>query len=283
MFRTLLGRSWKALAVASVMGFVTSGAYAVTPVVTLTDGNSSSVFNIGTQAGNSSWTVDGVNQLAQQWMWVGLGGAAPESLNNLTNSFLFHSGGVMNTTYTGAGYTVGLEVTLTGGSAHSGTATMAEILTFNNTSDATETAHLYDYADFAVNGLTNNQLTLSGTPVNTADTIGTGGTDANVSVTGNPNHYQVGTGSTILNELNSGSAVTLSDGSVGPITGNANFAMEWDPTVDAGGTFQISIDKTITNGAQPLVPLPSGAYSAAALLAALGGVSLARKAIKLIA
>jgi hypothetical protein len=216
-------------------------------------------------------------------MWVGLGGAAPESLNNLTNSFLFHSGGVMNTTYTGAGYTVGLEVTLTGGSAHSGTATMAEILTFNNTSDATETAHLYDYADFAVNGLTNNQLTLSGTPVNTADTIGTGGTDANVSVTGNPNHYQVGTGSTILNELNSGSAVTLSDGSVGPITGNANFAMEWDPTVDAGGTFQISIDKTITNGAQPLVPLPSGAYSAAALLAALGGVSLARKAIKLIA
>src|ERR1700724_3769805 len=50
--------------------------------VHLTDKNSSATIDPSLQSGMSNWTVNGVNQLAQQWFWFRLGSTGPESSIN---------------------------------------------------------------------------------------------------------------------------------------------------------------------------------------------------------
>src|SRR5437588_8453978 len=49
---------------------------------TLVDGNSKATIQVNSSAGMSSWTVDNVNQLSQQWFWYRIGAASPESSVN---------------------------------------------------------------------------------------------------------------------------------------------------------------------------------------------------------
>jgi len=284
MLRKLVSRGLGALCAAAAVGIFAAAAHA-TPVV-LVDGNSSATFDPTSQAGNSSWVVDGVNHMTQSWFWGTSSAGAPDSLDTAaTSPTVFSSGGVLSATYLGDGYNIALKVTLTGGSAGSGNSAMTETFTFNNTSDASMNLRLYEYEDFGLNGTAGGEtLNLSGTPkVNTAD-LTKGTTTAEVVASGGgraPDRYQTGTGSTIKSLLNGGSPVTFSNNSTGPVIGDDNFAFEWDQTLAAGGTFQISIDKTIQGGST--VPLPNAAYGALALMALLGGVGLVRKAAKRIA
>jgi hypothetical protein len=280
MSRTLVRRPWRGVAALALCGLFSTAAHAT---VTLTDGNSSATFNPTSQSGESTWDVDGTNFVNQSWFWGSVSNsAAPASLDTLTNSNLFSSGGLMSATYQGDGFNIVLNVTLTGGSTGSHTSAMTETLTFNNDSGQTKNVHLYEYENFMVNGNPTNTLTMSGSPVNTALQTDPLGASVDVSVTGGaaaPDHYQIGTGDTILNLLNNGtSPVTLSDNGTGPLVGDDNFAFEFDPTIANGGSFQISINKTITGG--EVVPLPNAALSGAGLLCLLTGIALTRKAIR---
>jgi hypothetical protein len=156
---------------------------------------------------------------------------------------------------------------------------MTQTVSVDNNTDSNLDFHLYEYSDFALNNnAANNTLTLSGSPVSTADQTSPLGTTVNVGVNPSVDHSQIGTNGAIKLALNNGSTpVTLGDNGVGPIMGDANFAFEWDPTIAASGTFQESIVQSIQGAA---VPLPSAAISAAALLTVLSGISLTRKAVR---
>ena len=203
------------------------------------------------------------------------------ALSTISNQF--SSGGVLSATYQGDGFNTVLNFTLVGGSTGSKTSSIIETLTFNNTSDAPIQAKIFDYENFALDGAAGNDtLTLSGSPVNTADQTDPLGTDANVVATGGgaaPDFYQIGTNGSVLALLAStNDTVTLNDNSTGPLVGDDSFAFEWEPTIDAGGSFQISVNQTITGGA--MVPLPNAALSGAGLLGLLTGIALMRKAFR---
>ena len=252
-----------AAAVLAVPMFAGSAsALALHTPVTLTDGNSSLTIDPFSQAGNSSWVVDGVDQYGggragQQWFWLATGGNAPASLDTLSNTFEFSNANTLNTTYTGTGYTVNLKEVLIGGNAGDGNSALSETITIDNTSTVSGLKmHFYHYVDLNLAATSGNDtVTLSGSPVNTADQTDPLGSSAEVTVT-DPDEYQAGLYGVIKGLLNGGAPVTLNN-SGSPVTGNVDFAFEWDPTIAAGGSFQISINKEIFGA--PVVPLPAAA------------------------
>ena len=67
MFLSLVRRPWRGVAALMFSGVFAAAAQA-TPVV-LTDGNSSVDFDPATKTGQSSWVVDGANELTEGWLW----------------------------------------------------------------------------------------------------------------------------------------------------------------------------------------------------------------------
>ena len=276
MLRNLFGRRFSGLAALMATGLFAASAHA-TPV-TLTSGNSSIVIDPNSLVGQSSWTVDGVNQETEAWIWPTSGGPSA----SLESSF--STGGILSATYAGTGFNMVLNLDLIGGSTGSHTSAVTESFTFNNTSDTAMNVKLYEYEAFTIDGsASGNSLSLSGSPVNTAVQTGPQGGSVTLDATGGasaPDFYQIGNGSTILSLLSTPDQVTLNDNSTGPLLGDDAFAFEWDPTIAAGGSFQISVNKVVEGGAA--VPLPNAAYGAAALLGLLTGIRVTRKLVRTI-
>jgi hypothetical protein len=295
MLRSLISRRLGVLGLA-VAGCVAAPSVvkAVAPVnttqnvFTLTSGNSKTIFNTQSQAGQSQWFVDGTDQLGcmpngEQWFWYSIGNGAPQSIDTLTNFYNNQAApNLLTSEYAGAGFDLTLKATLTGGTAGTGNSALSETVSIDNISGAPLQLHFYQFANLMVDDKETNSLTLSGTPINTAtqiDPMGTG--KAEVSVTGAPNEYQIDNNGAIKLALDNGTnPVTLNDNSVGPISGDDAFAFEWDPTIAAGNTFQVSINKSITNGTVA-VPLPKAGYSALAMLVGLASLSFLRRRVKL--
>ncbi|MDB6063819.1 MAG: dystroglycan-type cadherin-like domain repeat protein, partial [Pedosphaera sp.] len=117
---------------------------------TLTDGNSSVSLTPGSSIGMNNWTVDGQNQLNQQWFYYSVGSAsvaAPISSLALATP-VQPSGSLLNTTYTGAGFSLQAVYSLVGGALGSGTSDLGEQIKIQNTSAAPLTFHFFQYADF---------------------------------------------------------------------------------------------------------------------------------------
>jgi hypothetical protein len=279
MFSTLRGRSLSALATLLVAGLFTATAHA-TPV-TITSGDSSLTYDPASEHGQLSWDVDGVNQESEAWLW---GTNTDNAQAQVTN--VFSTANLMSATFTGDGFNMVLGITLTGAAPGSGTAAVNETFTFNNTSDASMNLELVDYEHFMIGGTAgNNTLTLSGSPVNTATQTDPLGDSVNVTATGGasaPDEFQIGTGGSVLSALSSSSTYFLNDNSTGPLFGDDDFAFEWNPTVAAGGSFQISVNKLIQPGGQA-VPLPSAAYGASLLLGLLAAVRITQKGLRALA
>src|SRR5574340_944668 len=52
--------------------------------VVLTDQNSVTTVDVGSQAGQSSWLVDGVNQMSKQWFWYRIGNGPEASIDTIS-------------------------------------------------------------------------------------------------------------------------------------------------------------------------------------------------------
>jgi hypothetical protein len=277
---------------------VASSAFATTD--TLTSGNSSLVYNLNSQTGNNSWVVDGVDQFGgspagEQWFWVSLNGAAPVSLDNwnlisnvtaTANTMTAVYGSPVAPAFENSIHplvaivpseTITITTVLSGGSTGSGASAINTTVTFQNNTDSTVSASIYDYVDANVNATpSNDTLTLSSLK-NEANQTDPAGVDFNFSST-TANHDQVATDGSILTELNGGSPVTLSDNYVSPVTGNTSFAFEYDGSFTAGDSGQISINETLNKTAGSTVPMPSAAASALSVLAGLGLIGIIRRA-----
>jgi len=277
-----------ALATAAAAAMALSALPAHADIVTITDSNASATVNTGSSLGMDSLTVDGVDQLFQQWFWyrtAASGAASP--INTLTQHSVskpISEGGSeaenqMEVNYTGTysavvGTSVPFSIDVTysvTGSPPSG-AQLGEIIKIQNGPGSTASLPMtfIQYNDYDLNGTADGDtITLSGgTPPNTATQTKSGSTTTSletVTTTLDLSHYQVeaGTSSTILNELGGSGFTTLSDGALSAGPGDAKWAWEWDVTIPANSTFTISKERDISG-----VPEPASA------MIMLGGMSL---------
>ena len=233
-------------------------------ILNLSDGNSLAQINAGTQAGMFNWTVDGINQLNQQWFWLRVGGAGTESsINNISAPAIQLLGAnVATITYANALYSISTTYTLRGGLAGSGASDIGESIVINNLSSNAAVFHFYQYSDFRLGGTPADDFTALSKSMITGLYNEAAVWDANFVLTENvdtvvspgANHGEIAPIGVTLGKLNDGVATTLNDvaGPLGP--GYNTWAFQWDLTIAAHDSVIISKDKNLQAA---LIPEPS--------------------------
>ncbi len=232
-------------------------------VVGLIDNNSTAAISLNSQAGMYSWTVDGVNQLFQQWFWYRIGNdpASHEySIDTIsTPSISGQTPSSVTTTYSIPTYNVSIKYSLAGGNAGSGLSSMTEQIAFNNTSTNVLSLHFFQYSDFDLSNDPNGDMVALGKnnqglfneALQTKGSISLSEVISDTGITPGANHGEVNYFANTLNSLNDSSPTTLNDvaGPLGP--GDVTWAFEWDVTLNPGGSLLISKVKNLQ------VPEPS--------------------------
>ncbi|MGD0766912.1 MAG: hypothetical protein ABSB42_01685 [Tepidisphaeraceae bacterium] len=295
MLRIAKTRSFCGLYVAAAIWAAGPMFGSTAQAATISNGNSDLIINTsGSNPFITSWTVDGVDQYGgspagSEDFQISTGGGSLVELNSLslTSSFVSPPGlGLFSATYTGEGYTVTVKDTLTGGNSGSGASALSEVITINNTEAVPADTNVNSAIELSpltfrlvqVSNLTldatagNDALTLSPSQPNTANQTNPLGTVANVSVTPTPTSFTGGT-------------VGSQSASTGPFFGNDSFSFEWDGTIDAGNSYQVSINETVqgATAGTAAVPLPSSAKSALTMLAGLAVIGIVRRMRRAIA
>jgi len=245
---------------------------------TLVDNNSIVEINTTSQEGMRFWSVDGVEQLFQQWFWFRVGNGPEASIDTLTllNDFPSDSDGDLDTedlnlVYGGVGFEIEVDFKLNGGSAGSGTSDVAEQISITNTGESPLDMHFFQYVDFDLGGTAGGDTAVF-TNENTVQQFEGSVVLSETVETPDPNRREINDYNVTLTKLNDGVATDLlnmptEDVPFGP--GNVTWAFQWDATINPGGTFQISKDKQIT-----IVPEPG---SCVLLVAGLAGLIIRRR------
>lgn len=273
------------LAAAAAAGLLSAARPAGAALVTLQDGNSLVKLNTlsdpnpdpANQDGMYNWSVDGTNQLRQQWFWYRTGNTgAGHRLNSLAQSsaptVLDTNGDGKNDyvslNYQGNGFTVNVQYLLTGGTNGSGASDISETIKIKNTTNAPLPFSFAHYADYNLGGTgLHDSVVMTGG--NTAKQTDARGDLAETVFSPKPSEYSAGTYSALRTGLDSGSAFPL-NGSTASYNTDAAYATEWDKTIPAHGTEVIGADEQVSAIAS--VPEPT---SAAAFFGA-GGLLLMR-------
>lgn len=250
-------------------------------IVTLTDQNSVAQIDTGSSAGMFNWSVQGQNQLAQQWFWFRVGPSGAEHPINTISAptITTPNARTLYTTYNNGAFSVEVDYSLTGGSAPSGRSDIGESIRINNLTGAPLDFHFFQYSDFDLGGLTGGQTVQLGRNLggffNEALQTGPGAilgetVRSDTGVVPGAAHGEVGLFNATLVKLNNGVADNLNDnaGPIGP--GDATWALQWDMLIDPGSSALISKDKFI----QLTVPEPS---ALALISVGLAGLALRKR------
>jgi PEP-CTERM motif len=243
---------------------------------TLTDKNSSATIDPGSQSGMFNWTVNNINQLAQQWFWYRVGSTGPESsINTLpmlsATASDTNGNGLNDTLFLSYGSTSGLEINVTyslQGTLAAGSS-IGETINITNNSTSTLDLHFFQYSHFTLGNVAGAETETLLNP-NTVRVVGTGNLFSETVVTRAPDHYELALNPTTINKLNDANPTTLSDGPTTAGPGDATWAFQWDQTLNPGDTLTISKDKTLQ-----LVPEPGTLTLVSVGL--LGGLVFLRK------
>jgi len=244
--------------------------------VNLNDGGSSATVNLtGSNAGMDMWTVNGQDQLNQQWFWYAIGSSAPQPINNIGLYSYTPSANEVIATYQNAQLTLTIDYFLQGGGVGSGTADITEQISAVNNTGGNLDFHFYQYSDFNLLGSgANDSVQLfgnAGGPWNfVQQTAGSSGIGEAI-VSPSANHGEAAYAGQTLAELNNGLLpVTLNDNAfAGP--GDVTWALQWDRTIAAGGMFDLTKDKSLFI---QVVPEPS---TMALIALGFGAWGLARR------
>lgn len=230
--------------------------------------------SINTASGASSWLVDGVNQLNQQWFWYRIGNGGPElPIQSISGSPIVTApfpGRSLDVKYVNATMSVDVLFMLGGGSAGSGNSTITETISVKNLTAGSLDLHFFQYTDLNLVNTTANQtvgFSIDGTG-HYITTQALGSKTATEKLTSGyttVSHIQADSTGQILAGLQDGGSTTLSDvNSAGP-AGDASYAFQWDallsPSGQAGEALPISALITV-------VPEPS-IFGLASALSAL--------------
>ncbi len=235
-------------------------------ILTLTDSNSTVLIDNASQSGVFNWTVDGVNQLFQQWFWYRIGPTGGESSIDTLSA---PSGGTTSAKsatvgYSGAnGLNVEVDYLLTGGANGSGASDLQETITLTNTGAQSMDLHFYQYSDFDLNGSLGGDFVqfVNSNAVDQYKLIG--GNMEKLSETvhtvtpslGTTTRYQGDFFANTLNFLNDANPTTLNNTPVvgGPALGpgDMTWAYEFDRVLPPGGQLIIGKDKSLSVEAVP--------------------------------
>jgi hypothetical protein len=278
MTQTVLGILRKKVFSRAVLTALACGAFALNghaDVVTLTSGTSTAQIDPNSQAGLFNWNVAGANQISQQWFWYGIGNNAPASLDTISPAQL--SGVTPNTfttTYSGGGFSVGVTYALTGainGAPGPVQSDLGQTIKINNTTASPLVFHLYDYANFTLNGAPNSAMLLQALNGYSIALQSSGASSLAETIVAPP--AQLGEAEPVgvtLAKLNNGvNPVTLSGNSVTGL-GDVTWALEWDLNIAANSSALIS---EVTH-LDTVVALPEPAVPATLALA-IGAAALA--------
>ena len=263
-----------ALAVSGILVLPGRGSAAI---VNLSNGDSTATVNLDSSAGMSSWTVNGQNQLAQQWFWFRIGNSGlAQPINTISSAnILLQDPNTVSAEYTSAllGITLDITYTLTGGGP--GNADISEQIEIINNNVSQLDFHFFQYSDFnLLNTPGGDSVSISGNPTDGYDfALQTKGpTQIAEAVTAPPaNEAEAGLTPDTLNSLNTVSGYNLNGTvSIGP--GDATWALQWDATIDGnGGMFDLTKDKKLSIS---IIPEPS---TIAVVALGLGAVRLVRR------
>ena len=256
------GVAWSWLAAFALIVQIPIGI-ASAQIYTLTSDNSSVSINLGSQTGMYNWSVDGQNQLTQQWFWYRIGSSGPQaSIDTIGAPVAVEYGtSILDTTYTAAKFSLSVDYTLTGGSPTSGASDLAETISIQNLTGSTLPFYFFQYADFNLGGTPNNdsgQLDKTSKGFNQVDqTDGFCHLGENVdTVVSHPATYgEVANDNSILSSLNNATPTTLNDNM--STSGNIKWALEWVANIAPGGTYIISKDLNMSGVVPVSVPEPS--------------------------
>jgi hypothetical protein len=226
----------------------------VAAVFTLANVNSVAQFETATQANNFNWTVEGVNQLAQQAFWYRIGNGGPEvSVNTLpiavqgvTDSNFDGNADTLFVRYISNGVRVETRYQLQGGLPGSEASDMDERISITNLTDGPMDFHFFQYADFDLQGDPNGD-SAAFTNLNTVQQYKSAARLTETVVTPVPSHRDIAFFPVTRNGLNDGVATTLSNTPIGTVVGpgNMTWAYQWDFVLLLGTTFQIIQDEHI--------------------------------------
>jgi hypothetical protein len=258
-------------------GLFCCAAVADASTISLIDGNSVVTLDPTSSSGVSSWTVDGVNQLYQQWFWYRIGNSGLQaSIDTLgTPTITQTTPSQASVSYAGSnGLTVNVTYMLSGGAVLSGGAGLGESISITNTSGAAQTVHFYQYSNFMLD----NNVPPTGDYVqfqnlNAVDQWKDSGKEllAETVITPKPNFREAGevlpandpnytTMDTLykLNNIPNYTLAELNSNSASAVLGPANvtWAYEWDKSISPNSTFIISKAKSLTGVLAP-IPEPS--------------------------
>lgn len=246
---------------------ITTSARAQTE--TLIDDNSSVTLNLtGPGAGMNSWTVDGQNQLSDQWFYyrIGNSGTAASVGSLALSSFSQPTPGLLFTTYTGSQFSLQVVYSLVGGAAGSGTAALSEQIKIQNLTSAPLAFNFFQYANFQLGGpaMASNQLVqlATGSKGLYNEALMTSG---NISLSENvdsaishgANNGETGLAPNTLGSITGTPGYNLNNmTNAGP--GNTGWALQWTNSIAANGTMIISEDLN-TSGVTNITDAPEPA------------------------
>jgi hypothetical protein len=211
----------------------------------LTDGNSSISLDLSSSAGMTSWLINGVNQVQQQWFWFRVGTSGGEqdistiSAPTITQSLSRQ----LTVAYDLPGqYGVTVKYNLTGGSNPQ----LSEAVTiFNHTAGALD-FHFFQYGHVTLANSTANQSVaftsdLSG--ITSVGQTGPGGQSYQEAFLNSGNRAEAGLltdSPNTLAKLSDSNPTTLNNNaSAGP--GDPTYAVQWDFTINPGASKPVSI------------------------------------------
>ncbi len=259
-------RLFSFLALAAALTLVVAPARAE---IVLTDLNSTATIDPLSQAGMNSWTVDGTNQMYQQWFWYRIGATGGEaSIDTLgtptVTQFLGDRGVTIDYSQAG-GLDISVLYILTGGNAGSHVSDIAETIRISNNSSNALDFHFFQYSDFDLNGVEGGQTVQVGADKNSFMQTGNGVVVSETVVTPRPSLYEANYYANTLGALNLGGPTTLNDtGFAGP--GDVTWAFEWDVNLAPNGSFTISKDKNLAAA----VPEPATILAFGTILLVVG-------------
>lgn len=229
---------------------------------TLTDNNSRVQIDVGTQTGMYTWSVDGQDQLYQQWFWYRVGTNAEQAISTISApTVTTNDARTLYTSYNNGQYGVEVDYMLTGFSAGSGISDIGESIRITNCTSAPLEFHFFQYSDFNLGGTPGGDVVQLGKNIQGQfnEAFQQKGTTVLTETVATPgaNHGEVAFWAQTLNELNDAVPTTLND-NAGPLgTGDVTWALQWDLTVAAGSSVGISKDKYLVIP-EPGMLLPYG-------------------------
>jgi hypothetical protein len=242
-------------------------------VVALSDNNSVAQIDPNSQAGMFNWSVQGLNELYQQWFWYRIGdapGTLQHSIDTISTPVVNMFGTRETTiTYTAPNFLLSIDYLLTGGAfvgpGQTANSDIGESIRIINTSGSALVFRFFQYSDFDLGGPSSDSVQLGrnlrGQFNDAFQQDPLAGLTETVTTPG-ASHGEVDTFANTRTRLNTIANYTLNDtaGPIGP--GDVTWALEWDLTIAPGGSALISKDKYLS----VVVPEPSAI--------AIGGLGL---------